>query len=67
MQEQYGDELRGNHVHMCPECFEDVPCNDWCTWDGESRTNQGAPACHPVICDRCELASRAYHDQGSGI
>jgi hypothetical protein len=59
--------LRGNHVHMCPECFEDLPCDDWCSWTGESTTNAGVPSCHPVICDRCEYAGRQYFDQGGGI
>jgi hypothetical protein len=67
MQERYGDVLRGEHVHLCPKCFEDVPCADCCTWDGESVTNADVPTCHPVICERCETASRLYHEQGGGI
>jgi len=52
MQSTYPD-LRGNHVHSCPECFEDVPCEDWCTWYGDLVTNAGVPSLHPVVCERC--------------
>ena len=58
MQSDSWDDLFGNHVHLCPECFEDVPCADLCSWNGESRTNNGTPSCHPVICDRCKFAGR---------
>ena len=68
--ELYRDEfptLRGSHVHMCPECFDDVPCAEWCSWDGENVTSSGVPTCHPVICDHCEKASREWFDGGGGI
>ena len=64
---QYGDTLRGGHVHMCPECFEDVPCDDWCTWDGESKTNAGIPTLHPVECEPCRQVREQYQDLGAGI
>ena len=66
MQSTFPD-LWGNHVHMCPQCFDDVPCNDWCTWNGEDVTNQGVPTLHPVICDSCREILEQYQSQGSGI
>lgn len=60
-------EPTGPHVHMCPECFEDVPCEDDCTWYGEDVTSTGIPVCHPVICDRCLELIEQYQSQGSGI
>ena len=67
MQSDPFEDLRGNHVHLCPRCFCDVACDDWCTWDGESRTSNGVPTCHPVICERCEEGRGIVFCDGGGI
>jgi len=59
--------LNGNHVHMCPECFEEISCDDTCTWGGDILTNDGRPSCHPVICEACRLRIQQYQSEGSGI
>jgi len=66
MQSTFPD-LRGNHVHPCPECFEHVPCDEICTWGGDFVTNDGAPSLHPVVCEKCQDRLAGYQSQGSGI
>lgn len=66
MQEDPFQDLNGNHVHLCPNCFDYAECDMVCTWDGESLA-QGLPACHPTLCDRCRAVAEQMQDQGSGI
>lgn len=69
-QPQYTDiddvEPIGPHTHLCPECFEDVPCEMDCSW--RDYTNHlGQVAAHPVVCDRCEAAKHQMFFLGEGI
>lgn len=49
-----GDPLyRGGHVHSCPQCFEDVPCEDECHCADDLRLPNGTPRGHHVVCDEC--------------
>jgi hypothetical protein len=59
------DNLKGNHVHTCPICYEDMPCDDECSWEGDYVTNDGIPICHHAICDRC--AEIEMFQNGGGI
>ncbi len=61
------DVLRGDHVHLCPRCFEHVPCEDWCSWAGESAMTDGTPICHAALCDLCRMIIENHESDGSGI
>jgi len=51
--------VRGGHVHSCPECYEDVPCEHTCSCEEDLRLDDGTPRGAYVVCDRCAAATGA--------
>lgn len=45
--------MRGRHVHQCPSCYEDVPCEDACSCDSDIDRDDGMPRGHQVVCAAC--------------
>lgn len=46
------------HLHPCPECYQDVPCEDDCTEEPV-----GSPPYAHVVCDSC-LMRQAHAQRG---
>jgi hypothetical protein len=44
----------GRHVHTCPECYEDAPCEDACSVFDDATTTDGLLYGAIVPCDSCE-------------
>ncbi len=46
----------GQHSHICPECYQDVACEDECTieFDLSNGTLRGAYA----VCDACKASKQ---------
>jgi hypothetical protein len=57
----------GPHVHLCPQCFDDVPCEMDCSALEGQRTNDGLPCAHPLVCERCEKLAEGIFTMGAGI
>jgi hypothetical protein len=46
---------KGNHVHSCPECYEDVPCDYACSTEHDLTLDDGTPRGAYVVCDACKI------------
>lgn len=42
------------HLHACPECYEDYPCELDCTLEPDLEREDGTPAGGYFKCDRCD-------------
>lgn len=53
MQDRRASVFKGGHVHTCPECGEDVPCEDACGCFEDMRLEDGTERGGFVVCDVC--------------
>lgn len=52
-------ELHGHHVHTCPECHEDLPCEQTCAVEPDLEREDGTSRGLHVVCDACAAVKPA--------
>lgn len=45
--------VKGNHVHTCPECHEDVACEDTCSCPAHLERDDGTQRGAFHVCAKC--------------
>lgn len=48
--------VRGGHVHSCPVCYENVPCEETCSCEEDLTLDDGTLRGAYVTCADCEGA-----------